>query len=146
MKITSREDWIHQAGAIPLRRGRDGLEVLLVTTRSGRWIVPKGMIEPGLSPRQAAQMEALEEAGVRGLVSRRRLGWFEYSKRSRVHRVELFTLLVREQLRDWHESSRRRRRWVPLHTAASLLAHRPALSLVVRRLAKTRRATVAHAA
>lgn len=43
-----------------------GIEFLLVQTRGGRWIFPKGGVEPGLTPAQSAALEALEEAGVHG--------------------------------------------------------------------------------
>jgi 8-oxo-dGTP pyrophosphatase MutT (NUDIX family) len=48
-------------------RVRDGnIEFLLVRTRKGRWIFPKGSAEPGLTHAQAAALEAFEEAGVHG--------------------------------------------------------------------------------
>src|SRR6202163_4486938 len=48
-------------------RVRDGnIEFLLVRTRKGRWIFPKGKAEPGLTHAQAAALEAFEEAGVHG--------------------------------------------------------------------------------
>jgi len=46
--------------------GKRGIEFLLVQTRGGRWIFPKGGVEPGLTPAQSAALEALEEAGVHG--------------------------------------------------------------------------------
>jgi 8-oxo-dGTP pyrophosphatase MutT (NUDIX family) len=42
------------------------IEFLLVKTRKGRWIFPKGNAEPGLTHAQAAALEAFEEAGVHG--------------------------------------------------------------------------------
>ena len=54
------------AGGVVVRR--DGLELrfLLVTARRqpGLWVFPKGHIEPGETPEQAAVREVLEEAGV----------------------------------------------------------------------------------
>ena len=46
-------------------RGGD-IEFLLVQTGKGRWIFPKGSVEPGLTHAQAAALEAFEEAGVHG--------------------------------------------------------------------------------
>jgi 8-oxo-dGTP pyrophosphatase MutT (NUDIX family) len=55
-----------QVAAVCYRvRGR-AIEFLLVQTRGGRWIFPKGSAEPGLTPAQAAALEAFEEAGVHG--------------------------------------------------------------------------------
>ena len=54
-----------QASVVPFRI-RDGVtEVLLITSRKRKdWILPKGIVEPGQTPQEAAAMEALEEAGV----------------------------------------------------------------------------------
>ncbi|MDP9327759.1 MAG: NUDIX domain-containing protein [Actinomycetota bacterium] len=44
----------------------DGLEVLLVRSRTGRWTLPGGRVDPGETPFGAAAREAREEAGVVG--------------------------------------------------------------------------------
>src|ERR1022692_4590868 len=54
--------------AICYRIGARGLEFLLVQTRGGRWIFPKGGVEPGLTQAQSAALEAFEEAGVHGRI------------------------------------------------------------------------------
>jgi len=45
-----------------------GIEFLLVRTRGGRWIFPKGGVEAGLTQAQSAALEAYEEAGVHGRI------------------------------------------------------------------------------
>jgi 8-oxo-dGTP pyrophosphatase MutT (NUDIX family) len=55
-----------QAAAVCYRIRKRGIEFLLVQTRGGRWIFPKGGVEPGLTPAQSAALEAFEEAGVHG--------------------------------------------------------------------------------
>jgi 8-oxo-dGTP pyrophosphatase MutT (NUDIX family) len=57
-----------QVAAVCYRIGKRGIEFLLVQTRSGRWIFPKGGVEPGLSHAQSAALEAFEEAGVHGRI------------------------------------------------------------------------------
>lgn len=57
-----------QVAAICYRIGRRGVDFLLVQTRGGRWIFPKGGVEPGLTLAQSAALEALEEAGVHGRI------------------------------------------------------------------------------
>lgn len=52
--------------AVCYRIRRRGIEFLLVQTRGGRWIFPKGGVEPGLTHAQSAAVEAFEEAGVHG--------------------------------------------------------------------------------
>ena len=55
-----------QVAAVCYRIRRRGLEFLLVQTRGGRWIFPKGGVESGLTHAQSAALEAFEEAGVHG--------------------------------------------------------------------------------
>jgi 8-oxo-dGTP pyrophosphatase MutT (NUDIX family) len=57
-----------QVAAVCYRFGKRGVQFLLVQTRSGRWIFPKGGIERGLTHAQSAALEAFEEAGVRGRI------------------------------------------------------------------------------
>ena len=120
-----------QVGAIPYRIGADGsIEVLLVTSRgTGRWIIPKGWPMPGKSLREAAAIEAWEEAGVRGTPSEAELGRFAYDKERFLLRpipceVVAYALPVDEELADWPEKNQRRRKWHSLKGAAIKLRSR----------------------
>jgi 8-oxo-dGTP pyrophosphatase MutT (NUDIX family) len=57
---------VEQAGAVVIRSDGDEPRVLLVTAKTDprHWIFPKGHIEPGERPEEAALREAREEAGV----------------------------------------------------------------------------------
>jgi len=55
-----------QVAAVCYRVAKRGIEFLLVQTRGGRWIFPKGGVESGLTQAQSAALEAIEEAGVHG--------------------------------------------------------------------------------
>jgi 8-oxo-dGTP pyrophosphatase MutT (NUDIX family) len=57
-----------QVAAVCFRSRAGVLEFLLVRTGKGRWIFPKGSVEPGLTHAQAAALEAFEEAGVHGRI------------------------------------------------------------------------------
>src|SRR5882672_5945340 len=57
-----------QVAAVCYRVRSGAIEFLLVQTRGGRWIFPKGGAEPGLTRAQAAALEAFEEAGVHGRI------------------------------------------------------------------------------
>ena len=57
-----------QVAAVCYRIGKRGVQFLLVQTRSGRWIFPKGGVEHGLTYAQSAALEAFEEAGVHGRI------------------------------------------------------------------------------
>ncbi|HWU55015.1 MAG TPA: NUDIX hydrolase, partial [Rhizomicrobium sp.] len=57
------------------------LEILLVTSLSSkRWILPKGWLEPELTPAENAAREAFEEAGVTGRIDPRPVGSYYYLK------------------------------------------------------------------
>lgn len=114
---------VMQAGAVPYRFSAAGrIEVLLITNSSGRWIVPKGGIDPGNSPADQAVLEAYEEAGVVEAEIGGEIGFYDYERGGRVHRVRLFALLVRELARDWDEKHRREREWVALEQAIERVA------------------------
>lgn len=58
------------AGGVVVRRDGPELRFLLVTARRqpGLWVFPKGHIEIGETPEQAAVREVIEEAGVQATV------------------------------------------------------------------------------
>ena len=113
-----------QYAALPWRRAHDGgLEILLITTRrTRRWIIPKGWPLAGCLPCECAAQEALEEAGVRGVIAAEPLGAFPYDKNRKsgdlVHcSVQVFPLEVIDQLHDWPEKSVRDVQWCSLDEA-----------------------------
>lgn len=118
-----------QYGALPYRLDDDAsIEVLLVTSReTKRWIIPKGWPIKGLKPSEAAAREAYEEAGVRGRIAGRALGYYVYEKRLEDRgttvpcQVEVFPLLVKRQSKDWPESKQRMARWFSAAEAAALV-------------------------
>ena len=127
-----------QIGALPFRRGRDGShKVLLVTSReSRRWVIPKGWPMKGRKPFQAAAREAYEEAGLRGQVGRRPLGYYLYEKRLKnldavTCQVKVFPLRVRKQLKRFPEEHQRAWRWFTPDEAAEAVAE-PGLAAIIR--------------
>jgi 8-oxo-dGTP pyrophosphatase MutT (NUDIX family) len=123
-----------QAGALPFRH-RDGvLEVLLISSRSdGGWIVPKGSVDPGFTQQEAAEQEAEEEAGVRGLLSEL-IGYVETSKA----RIAVYPLEVQVELDAYLEKGLRRRRWFAAKEAADKVRDRD-LGSLIRHLRRTSR-------
>jgi phosphohistidine phosphatase len=65
----------------------------------------------------SALKEALEEAGVDGVVGESPLGSYRYRKWGGVCEVEVFPLRVRNELDEWPESRFRRRRWFSVRKA-----------------------------
>jgi 8-oxo-dGTP pyrophosphatase MutT (NUDIX family) len=122
---------------------RDGkVEVLLQTSReTGRWIIPKGNIEPGQTPETAALAEAFEEAGVSGVLQGALpIGFFNYLKRTSSGEkqpvtVEVFLMRVTKILTDWPERAVRERQWVLLADAAGLVQE-PSIAPLFERLAE----------
>lgn len=107
----------NQSAVVPVRYTKNRLEVLLIRNQSGRrWIVPKGIIEPGLKASESAAKEALEEAGVVGKLGAR-LGRYTYRKWGGECIVKVFLLYVEEIHKEWEESYRERA-WYSLQAAA----------------------------
>lgn len=113
-----------QVAALPWRRGPDGVEILLVTSReTRRWVTPKGGRMPGKTDADAAAQEAFEEAGVEGRVGAEPLGTFRYLKvlKRRAARwcvVALYGLEVTDEHADWPERGERERAWLSQAEAA----------------------------
>ncbi len=130
---------LRQAGAIPFRHDPSGFRVLLITSRdTGRWIIPKGGIERGLTAAQSAEREAYEEAGVEGTLDHIPLGFFTYNKRlrsgaSKPAIVEVYAMRVEKQLKKWPERSQRRLEWMPVLKAMALVQE-PGMVQLLRRL------------
>lgn len=103
-----------QSAVVPYRVVKGEIEILLITTRKGRWIIPKGIIEPGLSPAESAAKEAVEEAGVVGKIADQEIGKYSYEKWGGTCHVRVFVLRVTKMLETWEEQFFRRRKWLPL--------------------------------
>ena len=116
-----------QVAALPLQLFGDRLKVLLITSRdTGRWIMPKGWPIDGEKDWRAAEIEALEEAGVEGTISRRPIGDFEYAKvlgdgTSIQVKATVYPLYVDKVNRRWKERRERKRHWFSPKGAAKAL-------------------------
>lgn len=107
--MASVPDAIRQAAAIPLKEG----QVCLVTSSSGRrWVIPKGLIDPGKTAGEIALQEAWEEAGLVGTLLPEPLGSYLYEKYGGIYHVTVFLMQVTEAVNDWPERSLRRRCWL----------------------------------
>jgi len=110
-----------QSGVIPYRKKQGKIEVMLITSRNkGRWIIPKGVIEPDLNPRASAAKEAFEEAGVQGDEHRKLLGIYRHRKWGDVCTVQIYAMKVRKVYRKWDETDRERE-WLSLKDALARL-------------------------
>ena len=116
-------DIYRQSGVLAYRFAAQDPEILLITTRKGHWTIPKGIVEPDLSPAESAANEAYEEAGVRGRIIEKSIGRFQYPKWGGTCSVEVFLLEVTELLASWPEAYFRRRRFTPIPTAAEMVKY-----------------------
>ena len=130
------DDCIPQAAAIPLRADPETgrLQVLLIR-RQGRadWGIPKGHVDPGHTPAEAAAIEAHEEAGVEGHLSPDPVGSFTYDKDGDTCLVQVFTMRVTVEHPRWEEQSIRQRHWFDADEAARTVG-REAVARLIRRL------------
>jgi ATP adenylyltransferase len=89
---------VPQAGAVVLLRDK----VVLRQARDGTWVLPKGHIEPGETPEQAAAREVAEEMGLSG-----RVGPFVdelcFTQGGRERRVRYYLLVADRRLPTWDE-------------------------------------------
>lgn len=120
-----REDGpVPQSAVFAYRWRQREPEVVLVTSRSTRrWVLPKGNVEPGMTPAESAANEAFEEAGVLGTVGAQCIGSYTYVKadRSRLRRchVQVFPMAVHTECGDWPERKERERVWMTPEQAAA---------------------------
>lgn len=125
-----------QYGALCWRRGDQGTEVLLITSRdTGRWVIPKGWPMPGLSPEAAAAQEAWEEAGVSGVMNPLCIGRYGYQKCLSVTStvpcaVAVYGMRVDNLASTFPEIKERRRKWFSLQEASTLVAE-PELAMII---------------
>ena len=111
----------HQACAVPFRRKGKRLEFCLITSSAGRWVFPKGLIDPGDTPAATARKEALEEAGLHGRLVGQPLGSYEARKNGRVLSIVVMLMRVTRSDEVWEEAAWRQRRWVTQDAARQLL-------------------------
>ncbi|MEM1351443.1 MAG: NUDIX hydrolase [Pseudomonadota bacterium] len=126
-----------QFGALCYRVKRKKLEILLVTSRTTkRWIIPKGWPIDGKTPAEIAEIEAWEEAGVRGHCDGQCVGIFSFSKDTEdlgelPCLAMVFAIEVSELNENYPEAAERQRRWVTRKKAAKRVDE-PELARILR--------------
>ncbi|XP_047945104.1 nudix hydrolase 16, mitochondrial-like isoform X2 [Salvia hispanica] len=128
------------AGCIPFkfRNSEDGdnspekvVEVLMINSTSGPGLLfPKGGWENDETSEEAAEREAMEEAGVRGDLVHY-LGCYPFKSKTLqdacspqgLCRAAMYALHVKEELEFWPEKSHRERRWLSIPEATGCCRH-----------------------
>ena len=127
------DDPFRQSSVLPYQVGENGLEIMMVTSiRRRRWIIPKGVVEPDMTPQDSAAKEAFEEAGIKGIVIPEPLGRYHYKKWAGICRCDVFAMKVETVLDEWQEQDDREREWVDAKEAVDRLRHKR-LKTIVRR-------------
>jgi 8-oxo-dGTP pyrophosphatase MutT (NUDIX family) len=127
-----------QVAALPWRKTKDAIEIMLVTSRdTGRWVLPKGWPEGHEQLFDTAAREAAEEAGLGGAVAPFEIGSYFYSKvlasgMERRCEVLVFPLEVDEQATAWPEKKERTRKWFSPAEAARLVKEDDLGELIAR--------------
>lgn len=129
-----------QVGALCWRTAKTGLRILLITSRdTGRWVIPKGWPMRNRSEAGAAEREAFEEAGVKGLVDEKCFGVYFYPKRldngmTLPCVVRVYPLEVKSLVKSYPENGQRKVRWFPIDKAARKVGE-PDLTHLIRTFA-----------
>ncbi|KAL8489342.1 hypothetical protein ACS0TY_025298 [Phlomoides rotata] len=125
------------AGCIPFkyRIAEDGcgktVEVLMINSTSGPGLLfPKGGWENDETAEEAAEREAVEEAGVRGDLVHF-LGWYPFKSKTLqdecspegLCKAVMYALHVKEELDSWPEKSHRQRSWLTIPEAIEHCRH-----------------------
>jgi 8-oxo-dGTP pyrophosphatase MutT (NUDIX family) len=128
VQATPPETSLTQLAALCWRALPDGRrEVLLVTSSTGRWILPKGWPIGGQTAVRTALTEAWEEGGIKkARALRRPVGSYLATKITPggdalpcLHKV--YAVEVRKAVDDFPERDRRERLWIAPAAAADLV-------------------------
>lgn len=128
--MASSTEHVRQAAALPIRNGK----ICLVTSSNGkRWVIPKGLIDPGHTAGQAALQEAWEEAGLTGVLAEEPSGSYLYEKWCGVCHVIVFVMHVIDAAEIWPEQDVRERVWLSPAAALQRIVD-PGLADIVRQV------------
>ena len=125
--------YYNQSSVIPYRYKQGKLEILLIlSSKKKHYVVPKGIKEPGLTPRESAEKEALEEAGIKGKVGVNPIGFYTYEKWQATCTVAVYPMEVTSMIdeKNWQESHRSRE-WFKPDVAADMLLQQALKSMVL---------------
>ena len=111
------ENGVKKWGVIPFR-GVDGkdLEFLIVSTKGGKWGLPKGNLMNKLGPRKTALQEAYEEAGILGTIVDQKI-----STKVKGKKMMFYPMEVKNEFSVWPESEWRKRKWIRSNETAYYL-------------------------
>jgi 8-oxo-dGTP pyrophosphatase MutT (NUDIX family) len=107
-------------------------EVTVVSQKGDSWSLPKGHVDPGETPREAAEREVREETGITQLVFVRELGSYERYRigkdgvgedEGELKRIHMFLFRTTQQALVPEDPMNPEARWVPMQDVANLVTH-----------------------
>ncbi len=116
------------AGGVVIRGDRNSIQYLVVTAKDAldQWVLPKGHIEAGESPEQAARREVLEETGIVAAV-RDDLDVVEFNAPAGLVRAQFFLM---QTVTEGLPSEGRKTAWCSYDEANKLLSFPEARKLI----------------
>ncbi|KAF3914236.1 hypothetical protein AA313_de0203793 [Arthrobotrys entomopaga] len=112
------------AGIVPLSADKTKVLIVESTRKPNNWVLPKGGWETDEDTAEAAaQREAWEEAGITGKVTKS-LGHIRDNRSSVKAMYIFFEMVVTEELTEWPEMKKRKRKWVTYKEAAEKFGSR----------------------
>ncbi|EPS44996.1 hypothetical protein H072_1050 [Dactylellina haptotyla CBS 200.50] len=100
------------AGIVPLSSDKTKVLIVESTRKPNGWVLPKGGWETDEDTAElAAQREAWEEAGITGKVTKS-LGQIRDNRTTVKAIYMFFEMIVGEELTEWPEMKKRKRKWV----------------------------------
>ena len=108
------ECFYKQSGVLPYFIDKGKIKVLLITSRKGKkWIIPKGIIEPKMTPWSSAEKEAFEEAGIKGRIFRKKIASYVQKKWNGECNINIYLMRIDEIYDKWEEDFRKRKLLTP---------------------------------
>ena len=129
-----KPSWFYrQSAVIPYRIVEGKIEILLITSvNRGRWVIPKGIVEPGMSAAESARKEAFEEAGIRGKISSKAVGEYSHKKWGDECKVKVYLMKTQKVMDRWPEKTVRRRQWMKVSAAAKAVTDPKLRKLILK--------------
>ena len=127
-----------QVAALPYTIINNEIMICLITSReTGRWVLPKGWPKTDKENHLMAKIEAEEEAGLRGKISKKCLATYTYKKKLHIFatvtcEVEIYPFHVTHQNLRWPEESQRQLLWTSLDDAQSLIEESELVTLLTK--------------
>jgi len=98
-------------------------------------MIPKGFVDPNLSPLESAKKESFEEAGITNYKGEISLGEVIIHKKIGSFKLDLYAGIVDRIVDVYPEMTSRRREWFPIDEAAEYVSNRQVGEMI--RLLKT---------